>query len=121
MKIRVYYEDTDVEGIVYHAKYINFCERARSEIFFSKNKNPYFDDYYFVVKKIEANYFHPAYLGDMLEIKTAIKELRKVLVKLNQEIYRDGEKIFQLEIELVCLKNGKVAKIPDYFLEILEG
>ena len=118
MKIRVYYEDTDLGGVVYHSKYLNFCERARSELFFERGKSPVYEGHHFVVKSLEANFFEPALLGDLLHVSTEVEELKKASVRLKQTIYKEDRKIFELFITLVCLKEGRVAKIPSYFLEI---
>lgn len=71
MKMRVYYEDTDAGGVVYHSNYLKFCERARSEIFFNK-KVDIFDASkgHFLLAKANCNFLKPAKLGDMIEIKT---------------------------------------------------
>lgn len=118
MKVRVYYEDTDVGGIVYHANYLKFCERARSEIFFKRGLSPIFDGYAFVVRKIEANFLKPAKLGDLLEITTKLLELRAASLLLLQQIFREKEIIFEANIELVFVKNEKICKIPKEIREI---
>ena len=71
MQMRVYYEDTDAGGIVYHTNYIKYCERARSEHFFVKNMMPGEGSQYgFVVRKINADFLGSARLGDILKVKT---------------------------------------------------
>jgi acyl-CoA thioester hydrolase len=119
MKIRIYYEDTDLGGVVYHSKYLNFCERARSELFFSQGKTPVYEGHHFVVKSLEANYYEPALLGDLLEVATEVEELKRVSVKLRQSIYKRQRKIFELFVTLVCVKEGRPVKIPRYFLDVL--
>ena len=118
MKIRVYYEDVDIGGVVYHSKYLNFCERARSELFFARGKTPVWQDYHFVVRSLQASYHKPAFLGDLLEVKTTLKDLVGIKVLLNQTIYKDDVKIFCMDIELVCMRREKIAKIPPYFAEL---
>jgi len=76
MKIRIYYEDTDAGGIVYHTNYIKFCERARSEIFFKSDFEVMDKNSGFVVKNLNANFFKPAKLGDMIEVKTKLVEAK---------------------------------------------
>ncbi len=122
MKLRVYYEDTDLGGVVYHSKYLNFCERARSEIFFKKGASPIFGDYHFVVKSIEANFLYSAKLGDILEIKTQVLEIKRASIILFQTIFNENLKrdIFEMKVVLVCLKNNKTSKIPEYFLKIFD-
>ena len=77
MKIRIYYEDTDAGGIVYHANYIKYCERARSEMFFGSDVKPFSKDGHFVVSEIRAKFKKPAVLGDLLEVKTSVASLKK--------------------------------------------
>ncbi len=120
MKIRVYYEDTDLGGIVYHSKYLNFCERARSELFFGAGKSPVYNEYHFVVKKICATYHKPAYFGDIVEVKTKLEKLSRVSATLRQSIVRNGEILFEMDVTLVCLKDNRPARIPDYFLELFQ-
>jgi acyl-CoA thioester hydrolase len=119
LKIRVYYEDTDAGGIVYHSKYINFCERARSEILFAKGLSPKTDNAFFVVRDLKAIYLKSAKLGEILEVKTGIKSISKVSLTLVQEIFNEkNEKIFAMDIKLVWLKDLKPSKIDEEFLEI---
>ncbi len=87
MRCRVYYEDTDSEGVVYHANYLKYCERARSEFFFEKHVLPENEEGVFVIRSIKADFFTPASLGQVLEIRTQIKEFKKVSAVLFQEIY----------------------------------
>lgn len=120
MEIRVYYEDTDVGGVVYHSNYLNFCERARSEAFFSRGLSPVMQNGHFVVKDIHASYNSPAKLGDILHVRTSLVELKKVSFKLRQEVYRDEERLFEMEITLAFVDfNGKIKKLEPQNLEVL--
>lgn len=113
MQIRVYYEDTDLGGVVYHSNYLNFCERARSELFFQRGRSPVLEGGHFVAKRIEADYLKSAKLGDMLEIKTALAEMKNASFTLVQEIYRGEELIYKQTVVLAYLDfSGKMAKIP---------
>jgi len=121
MKVRIYYEDTDAGGIVYHTKYINFCERARSEIFFNNNMIP--DEggkSGFVVKHIEADFIGSAQLGDLLEIKNRLLQRKRTSTTLLQEIYKNDQKLFSMRILLVYIKNGKISRIPEHFQSLFE-
>jgi len=120
MKIRVYFEDTDIGGIVYHTKYINFCERARSEVLFENGMSPFDADTNsgYVVKSLNCNFIKSATLGDILEVKTKILDISKVKFTLLQEIFKEDEKIFSMEILLVNLQNGKPAKLDAKFIEL---
>ena len=121
MRVRVYYEDVDVGGIVYHSKYINFCERARSEIFFAHDISPKLGSYHFVVKALEAKYHKPAFLGDILDIKTALSYYKGAVVRLHQSIFKEELLCFEMEITLVCLKNDRPARLPDPFLKVIRS
>jgi len=122
MKIRVYYEDTDAGGIVYHTNYIKFCERARSEAFFSVGMMPCEDDRSgFIVKELKCNFLSTSKLGDILNVSTEVIKLRGGSTLLLQEIYCDEIKIFSMEILLVYVRDGKPTRIPKAHRELLEG
>ena len=103
MKIRVYYEDTDTGGVVYHSNYLNFCERARSETFFKKGMTPVLESGHFVARRVVADYFFSAKLGDMLEVKSELLEMKAASFLLRQTIYKEDKKLFKLEITLVYI------------------
>ena len=112
MTLRVYYEDTDTGGVMYHSNYINFCERARSEAFFERGMTPELDSGHFVARKLEADFLAPAKLGNLLEIKSELLEMKAASFRLKQTIYRDEKKIFQLYITLVYITfEGKPQKL----------
>lgn len=120
MKLRVYYEDTDVGGVVYYANYLKFCERARSEAFFEAGISPHQENEFFVVKSLNANYIAPAVFGDILEVATQVLQIKKASVELNQKIYRQNQLLFSMDVILVFLKNKKPAQIPENFTKIFE-
>lgn len=121
MKIRVYYEDTDSGGIVYHTNYIKYCERARSELFFERGITPTDGkNSGFVVRNISANFLGMAYLGDMLLVETKLITKRASSITLKQSIFSKDKKIFEMEIILVFIKNSKPTRIPKYLLKIME-
>ncbi len=120
MKIRVYYEDTDAGGIVYHSKYINFCERARSEILFQNGTSPKNGNSFFVVRDIKAKYLKTASLGDMLEVKSRILDKNRVSLTLLQEIFNEEDDlIFEMEIKLVYIKDKKPYRIDENIVKLL--
>jgi len=118
MKIRVYYEDTDLGGVVYYANYLKFCERARSEIFFKNGLLPIKNGCHFVVTDIDAKFIKSAKFADILEIKTKVIEIKKVSVILNQEIFKEDEKIFQMRVKLAFLCGSKPSAIPKEYLDL---
>ena len=119
MKIRVYYEDTDAGGIVYHTNYIKYCERARSELFFEKGLMPQSEEGYFVVVNINCNYIKSAKLGDMLEVKTSMYKIKRTSMVMLQEIYIGDVKIFDALITVAFIDGEKSAKIPQSQLDVL--
>lgn len=120
LKIRVYYEDVDIGGIVYHSKYLNFCERARSELFFAQGMKPVMDGYHFVVRHIDASFLKPAYFGDILEVQTKFMQQKGARIWLEQTILKSEETIFAMVVELVCMKQSRPAKIPPAFVHLLQ-
>lgn len=126
MQIRIYYEDTDAGGIVYHTNYLKYCERARSELFFKYKFQTFSADRHFVVTKIEAKYLKAAALGDTVEVRTSVDNIKKASVVLKQEIYKisdiNGEKINQLLfsalISVAYLEYGKPKKMDDIILRL---
>lgn len=120
MQIRVYYEDTDTGGVVYHSNYLNFCERARSEAFYKRELTPELENGHFVARKIVGNFFVSAKLGDMLDIKSTLVDMRAASFSLKQSIYKNSQKIFELDILLVYITfDGKVQKIDKKTKELL--
>lgn len=122
MKIRVYYEDTDVGGVVYHSNYLNFCERARSELFFQAGGSPINDEGHFVVKEIKANYVRSAKFGDLLDVKTSLKNVKNASIVMTQKIYRDDELIFEMDVKLVHLNHsGEITLVSEEEKKFLSG
>ncbi len=120
MKIRVYYEDTDTGGIVYHSNYLNFCERARSQAFFDKGLTPVLDDGHFVARKIIADYFKSAKLGDILNVKTELLDMKAASFTLKQTVYKEDEKLFELEILLAHISfEGAIKKMDKETKELI--
>lgn len=122
MKIRVYYEDTDAGGIVYHTNYIKYCERARSEIFFQRGVKPTLGDHSgFVVRDIKAGFLATAALGDMLEVTTKILMMKRSSVVLLQEVWKEDVKLFSMEVVLVYVDEGRPCRIPEEFEDIFKA
>jgi acyl-CoA thioester hydrolase len=119
MKIRVYYEDTDAGGIVYHTNYIKYCERARSEVFFQRGMIPsQGDSSGFVVRDLKASFLATSTLGDTLDITSKILTLKSSSLVLLQEVWKEEVKVFSMEIILVYIDKGKPCRIPEVFKEI---
>jgi len=121
MKIRVYYEDTDLGGIVYHTNYIKYCERARSEVFFQKDMMPTLgEESGFVVRNINADFLATSTLGDMLNVTTKLLTLKSSSLVLLQEVWKEEVKIFSMEVVLVYIEGEKPSRIPEIFRDTFE-
>lgn len=119
MKIRVYYEDTDAGGIVYYANYLKFIERARSELFFQEGQNPMDETGHFVVRRVESDFFASARLGDVLEVKTRLVDLKGASCTLAQEVYHDERLLYKAVVKLAHLSGDRPSRIPQHRKEVL--
>ncbi len=121
MKIRVYYEDTDAGGIVYHTNYIKYCERARSEVFFKKGLIPSLSDSSgFVVRDLKASFLATSTLGDTLDVTSKVLTLKSTSLVLLQEVWKEEVKVFSMEVVLVYVDKGKPCRIPEVFGDIFK-
>lgn len=122
--IRIYYEDTDAGGIVYHANYIRFGERGRTEFLrncgYSNTEINQKHGVIFVVKHIEIEYHAPSRLDDLLRMDTALEEMRNTSFIMTHKIYRSDEHgndmlIAELRVVLVCvdINTIKPTKMPE--------
>jgi acyl-CoA thioester hydrolase len=114
---RVYYEDTDLAGIVYYANYLKFIERARSEWVrnLGLDQNILRKDHgiVFVVRKVEADYLKSAKFDELLLISTELQKKTRVRLNFSQEIYRDSDLIFRATLVIVPLSvAGGLVKLP---------
>lgn len=115
--IRVYYEDTDMGGIVYHANYLKFIERARSawvrELGIDQNAMRARDGLIFAVRRIEAEYLGPARFEDVLQVETRTLQVTGARLVLDQTVSRAGVRLFQAGVTVVCLTDaGHPARLP---------
>lgn len=124
--VRVYYEDTDAEGIVYYANYLKFAERARTEFLRSNGLKPEIikdgDRCGFVARHVELDYKKSAFLDDMLSISCEVKELKNSSVVIFQEVKKDDEVLCTVELTLVFINisRHRPTRIPDDMRNILK-
>jgi len=114
---RVYYEDTDLAGIVYYANYLKFIERARSEwvrnLCLDQNVLRKDHGIVFAVRKVEADYLKSAKFDELLLISTELQKKTRVRLNFSQEIYRDSDLIFRANLVIVPLSvAGGLVKLP---------
>ena len=115
--LRVYYEDTDLAGIVYYANYLKFIERARSEWVrgLGVDQGRLRDEagIVFAVRRVEADYLRPAKFDDILDVETVLVTLGGARIVLRQEVRRGDEVLFAALVTLVCLTAaGQPARLP---------
>ncbi|WP_296423644.1 tol-pal system-associated acyl-CoA thioesterase [Yoonia sp.] len=114
--IRVYYEDTDLAGIVYYANYLKFIERARSEWVRELGIDQVemkAEGLVFAVRRVEADYLLPAKFDDQLIVETTMDEGSGVRLVVRQEVKRADVSLFVAIVTIVCIQaNGAVARLP---------
>jgi acyl-CoA thioester hydrolase len=119
MPVRVYFQDTDAGGVVYHASYMNFMERARTEWLrsfgFSNAGLMKELGVVFVVRSLKLDYLKPAVLDDLLTVTAQLKEIGRSRVTLHQTTMRGDEVLVEGEIHLVsiALDTFKPVSVPD--------
>lgn len=119
-KIRVYYEDTDLAGIVYYANYLRFIERARSEWVRGLGVDQVAlkadAGVVFAVRRIEAEYLAPARFDDEVEVVTQVEAVTGARLVLNQDVMRAGQVLFSSIVTLVALnEQGAPVRLPANF------
>ena len=124
--IRVYYEDTDAGGLVYHANYLKFAERARTEMLREVKieqlilKNDY--NIQFIVKNLYIDFFKPAQLDDLLTIKSVISKVSLAKVIMEQLIYKKMTLLAKIDVTLGSINTeGKPSRLPKIVLEKLNN
>lgn len=129
-QFRVYYEDTDAGGIVYHARYLGFAERARAEALrslgLSVGEMAAEDGIGFVVRQLNIRYHAPLRLDELLEVETSLLHASGARLMLRQIITnhsRAGQKAVVIEVELACLKLASMTplRLPAAYQARLEG
>jgi acyl-CoA thioester hydrolase len=121
MAVRVYYEDTDFTGIVYHANYLRFMERARTNYLrlIGTDHRSLFEaaqreapGFAFVVRSLAIEYLRPARMDDVLTVTTAPEEIRGASMSLLQKITRDGEVLIEARVRVAFVSGGRARPIP---------
>lgn len=114
--IRVYYEDTDLAGLVYYANYLKFIERGRSEMVREAGVDQVAmkaAGVVFAVRRVTAEYLSPARYDDELIVETVLSALKGVRFSMDQRVLRSGQPLFAATVEIVCLdRAGKPLRIP---------
>ena len=124
--IRIYYEDTDAGGVVYHANYLKYAERSRTEMLrkYKIEQEILKNDYSirFIVKDLFIEYYKAALLDDYLTIKSFIIKTSSAKIKMEQEIFRKNKLLAKINITLGSINlEGKPSRLPKFVLNILSA
>jgi acyl-CoA thioester hydrolase len=115
LPIRVYYEDTDFSGAVYHANYLKFCERARSDCLrlLDIHHSELQGTAGFVVRHMVCDFLKPALIDNLLEVETRFGDFGGARMELSQTVLRAKEKLFEAEVTVVLVDaQGKPKRLP---------
>ena len=129
LSIRVYYEDTDFSGVVYHASYLRFMERGRTELLRdlgihqqaihsgSTDHKPFA----FVVRGMNIEFLKPARMDDVLTVETTAKEVKGASAILAQRVLRGDDVLVTADVRVAAIADGKAARLPAEVREKLAG
>jgi acyl-CoA thioester hydrolase len=118
ISVRVYYEDTDFSGVVYHASYLRFMERGRTELIraLGIEQRELFDGdaaLGFAVRRMLIDFVKPAVMDDLLTVETKPTLARGATMELDQRILRGDEVLVTAQVKVACVGGGKARRIPD--------
>jgi len=121
MQVRVFYEDTDFSSAVYHASYLRFMERGRTNFLrlLGADQRTLFEEsegeapgFTFVVRSMQIDFFKPAFMDDVLEIITQPDQVKGASITLVQRCVRGDELIVKARVRVAFVSNGKAQRIP---------
>lgn len=121
MQVRVYYEDTDFSGIVYHANYLRFMERGRTNYLrlLGADQRALFAEaeteapgFAFVVRSMQIEFIRPAHMDDLLDVVTRPLEVRGASITLHQEIRRGAILLLEADVKVAFVSGGRARPIP---------
>jgi acyl-CoA thioester hydrolase len=118
LAVRVYYEDTDFSGFVYHASYLRFLERGRTELLrdLAGDQSELHREargLVFVVRRMSLDFLRPARMDDLLTIATRTRALRGASMQLAQEVRRGNDLLVAAEVTVACVRDGRAVRLPD--------
>jgi acyl-CoA thioester hydrolase len=121
MQVRVYYEDTDFSGVVYHANYLRFMERGRTNYLrlMGADQHALFAEaraempgFAFVVRSMRLDYLKPARMDDVLDVVTWPVAVKGASITLAQEVRRGGDALVKTEVRVAFVSEGRAQPIP---------
>ena len=130
LRVRVYFEDTDAQGVVYHANYLRFMERGRTNYLrlLGTNQRALFEDaqteasgFAFVVRSMQIDFFKPAFMDDVLDIVTTPQVVKGASITLLQQCRRGGDIVVEARVRVAFVSSGKAQRIPRSLRLAMEG
>jgi acyl-CoA thioester hydrolase len=130
LTVRVYYEDTDFTGVVYHASYLRFMERGRTNHLrlLGADHRALFEEtasevpgFAFVVRAMNVEFLKPARMDDVLDVITEPEEVKGASITLGQRIRRGGDVLVAARVRVACVAGGKAQRIPKPLRIAMEG
>jgi acyl-CoA thioester hydrolase len=121
LPVRVYYEDTDFSGIVYHANYLRFMERGRSnylrllgadQVSLFAEAEAEAPGFAFVVRSMQIEFLKPARMDDLLEVTTTYEEIKGASITLHQRVARGDELLVEAHVRVAFVCDGRARPIP---------
>jgi acyl-CoA thioester hydrolase len=118
LPLRVYYEDTDFSGVVYHASYLRFMERGRTELIrdLGIDQRELFDEgvaLAFAVRAMQIEFLKSAVMDDLLKVETTPVEMKGASMRVLQRVMRGNEILVTADVKIVCIGGGRAKRIPD--------
>ena len=127
LALRIYYEDTDFSGFVYHARYLHFFERARTEMLralghdqramFANAEGPEA----FVVRRMNIGFIRPALMDDIVEVRSITTKIAGATMQIDQRLFRSEDLLCSAEVQVAYLVGGKPRRMPDNLRALFEG
>ena len=118
LPVRVYYEDTDFSGFVYHASYLRFLERGRTEMLRAlagdqSDLHRAAHGLVFVVRRMSLDFARPGRMDDMLAVLTRTVTLRGASMQLAQQVRRGADLLVAAEVTVACVRDGRAIRLPE--------
>lgn len=119
LPVRIYWEDTDASGLVYHTSYVRFMERGRTELLRSLglDQRPLLEGavgkpVFFVVRAMDLDFRKPAVMDDQLSVETRLTEIGGASITLDQRVRRGDETLVTAVVKVVCVEEGRARRLP---------
>jgi acyl-CoA thioester hydrolase len=123
--VRVYYEDTDFSGRVYHASYLRFLERGRTEWLrrrgYAHREVAENSGMAFAVRSLHIEYLAPALMDDLLTVETGVAKARGASIEFQQRIWRGNKELVTATALVAAIRDGRPARIPDDLRRLLQA